>query len=125
MNEVLISEFARNEADGDAAEGATLRPVLWSELTARLAAMRDLRQSLADGLRGHGANFSSLADAGLQICHSDTHCGDIRHKSVQDGARVNARAPDINRKALVDGKGSALNKPVEPHCVTPGDRELK
>lgn len=122
MNEALISEFARNEACRETADVAPLRPVLWSELTARLAAMRDLRQSLSGASWGRRANFSSLAMDGHQ---AGSAFADLRKGSEQDGFRVNVWVPDINPKALADGKGPAPNSAVELNCVTPGDRELK
>lgn len=125
MNEALISEFARNEACGETADAAPLRPVLWSELTARLAAMRDLRQSLSSASQGRRANFSSLAMDGHQAGSAFTDFADLREGAEQGGSRVNFWVPNINPKALADGKGPAPNSAVELNCVTPGDRELK
>lgn len=125
MNEVLISEFAREVARGDAAEATPLRRVVWSDLTARLSAMRDLRLSLARASRGHGANFSSLAADRPYTSSAFTDFADHRDESVQDDSKVNAGASDINPKALADGKGPAPNHSVELNCMTPGDRELK
>lgn len=135
MNEVLISEFARSKQRGEAAEGSPLRPVLWSELTARLAAMRDLRDNLSGTSRFVGANFSSLAAAGS---HSPSAFTDLAEPSFAEpsfaepgeepphpGSQVNAMALDINPKALADRKGPALNSSLVPNCVNPGDRELK
>jgi len=129
MNEVLNSEFARSEARnspwGEAAEGSPLRPVLWSELTARLAAMRDLRRTLSGTSRAVGADFSSLAGAGSHSPSAFTNiaepCGESQHPSPQ----VNAAGQEINPKALADRKGPAPKSLNEPNCVTPGDRELK
>lgn len=119
MNQALISEFARNEACGETADAAPLRPVLWSELTARLAAMRDLRQSLSGAPLGRRANFSSLATDGHQAGSAFSVFADLREESEQDGSRVNVWVPDINPKALADGKGPAPNSAVELNCVTP------
>ncbi len=119
MNEALISEFARNEACGKRADAAPLRPVLWSELTARLAAMRDLRQSLSGASRGLRANFSSLATLGHQTGSALTDFADLSEGSEHGGTRVNVWVQDINPKALADGKGPAPNSLVELNCVTP------
>jgi hypothetical protein len=125
MNEALISEFARNEACRETADAAPLRPVLWSELTARLAAMRDLRHSLSGAPLGRRANFSSLAMDGHQAGSAFTDFADLREGPEQGDTKVNVGVPDINLKALADGKGPAPNSAVELNCVTPGDRELK
>ncbi len=129
MNEVLISEFARSEARiepwGEAAEGSPLRPVLWSELTARLAAMRDLRRSLSGTSRAGGANFSSLAAAGSHSSSAFTNFAEPCEEPQHPCPQVNARALNINPKALADRKGPAPKSSHEPNCVTPGDRELK
>ena len=125
MNEALISEFARSDASGDAAEASPLRPVMWSELTARLAAMRDFRQSLAVESRSLAANFSSLAAAGSHGSSVFGDFADFQEESAQRVPEVNAAAPDINLNALAGGKGPAPNTSVDPNCVTPGDRELK
>lgn len=125
MNETLISEFRRNEARDMAAEGLPLRPVLWSELTARLAAMRDLRHSLAGGSQWATANFSSFAAAEPHACSAFTEFAEPRAEQGPDGSRVNEGEPHINLEALADGKGPAPNSSVVPNCVTPGDRELK
>lgn len=67
MNEALHSDFARREAGGQAADSPQLRPVVWSELIARLAAMRDLRQSLSGastpyGTQPHASPCSAFTD---------------------------------------------------------------
>lgn len=129
MNEALISEFARGEAhnavNGEATVGSPLRPVQWSELTARLAAMRDLRHSLSATSRVAGANFSSLAMAEVHSLSAFTNLTGPREESQRDSAEVNAATPDINSKALADRKGPAPNSSIESNCVTPGDREMK
>jgi len=121
MNEVLISEFAR----GGAAQGSPLRPAVWSELTARLAAMRDLRQSLPGFSRAGEADFSSLAAAGYYSPAAFTNpcapCGETWHP----GPQVNAGVRYINPNALADRKDPVPIHSAEPNCVTPGDRELK
>lgn len=119
MNEALISEFARNEACGKRADAAPLRPVLWSELTARLAAMRDLRQSLSGASPGLRANFSSLTSPSHQAGNALTDFADISEGPEHGGTKVNTWVQDINSKALANGKGPAPNSLVELNSVTP------
>lgn len=100
MKETHFSEFVSAAQWGDLAEGSPLQPVVWPDLTARLAAMRDLRRSLAESSRARGANFSSLVEA------------------------VNEKAQSINLNASADRKGPAPNDTVDPNRMNPGDREM-
>ncbi len=128
MNETPISQFAHSEANREWEEGSQLRPFEWSELTARLAAMRDLRQSLAGVTTSFGVKSGPLA--GLHSCSAFTDFAEVREELAHDtptasgSVQVNKIASHVNPKALADGKGPAVNSSVEPNCVTPGDREL-
>jgi hypothetical protein len=44
---------------GEASDAAMLRELAWAELTSRLAAARDLRAALAEGLDGGEASFDA------------------------------------------------------------------
>ena len=128
MNETSISQFAHSEANREWEEGSQLRPVEWSELTARLAAMRDLRQSLSGASTPFGVKSGPLA--GLHSCSAFTDFAEVREElahetpKVSGSAKVNKIASHVNPKDLSDGKGPAVNSSVELNCVNPGDREL-
>ena len=129
MNETRISDFARSDSLSQGTDGSQLRPVLWTELTARLAAMRDLRQSLAGGSTPFGAKSASLS--GSHICSAFTDFAEVRenlaHESPEICERVgvNKMGGRVNLKALADSKGPAPNNAIDLIRITPGDRELK
>lgn len=115
MNEAFNNNFARS----DAMDTSQLRPVEWSELVVRLAAMRDLRHSLS----GESTRFG--AQSGSQSCSAFTDFPEVREELAQETSEVNELTLNINPNALSDGKGPAPNNSFALNFVTPGDRELK
>ena len=122
MNETSNSQFAFGQPRPDDAERAPLRLVAWSELTARLAAMRDFRQSLARTSALRSANFSSLADSPPRSCSA---LADGSADSAGNVTPVNYRARPVNRKTLADSKAAQPRTSADPNDMTSGDRELK
>ncbi len=122
MNETSNSQFAFAKPRPDDAERAPLRLVAWSELTARLAAMRDFRQGLAHTSALRSANFASLADSSPRSCSA---LGDGAADSAGSVTAVNCRARHVNRKTLADGKAAQPRTSADPNEIASGDRELK
>ncbi|MDZ4306310.1 hypothetical protein [Allopontixanthobacter sp.] len=122
MNETPNSDFAFARTQSEDLERAPLRPVAWSELTARLAAMRDLRRTLAEVLAHPSADFSSLAESPLRQCGTLADSGEpIRSHA----GWVNEGVEGVNLKGLADRKAVRPIASHEPNLMTPGDRELK
>ena len=121
MNETPNSEFAFARNRPDDAERAPLRPVLWSELTARLAAMRDFRRSLAGVSVPRSPNFSSLAESSQRSCSALADPGGGGDKP----GRVNVKERGVNREALADGKAPQRKNWADSTGTKPGDREQK
>jgi hypothetical protein len=111
-------------AHGDTSESSLLRPLIWPELVARLAAMRDLRRSLATG-DGHSRGaFSGFADIREEL--SGFSCSDdskAQQNELIDGT-VNKTGGSVNPENLADGKGRVSNNARLIDRVNPGDREM-
>lgn len=122
MNEKPNNEFALASNRPEDAERAPLRPVLWSELTARLAAMRDLRQSLADISTHRSPSFSSLAESPPR---SSSALANPEEDFGHEVHWVNEKTRSVNLKALANGKAAQRNTSVDPNGPKSGDRELK
>lgn len=127
MNETHISDFVRSEARSEMGDTAPLRPIVWSELTAQLAAMRDLRQSLSGSAHLFAGASTSLAGTGTggHSCSAFTDFAEVREELSHELFEVNENTTGINPNALADGKGPGPNTSVEHNGVNPGDRELK
>lgn len=125
MNETPNSEFAFARNRLDDAERAPLRPVLWSELTARLAAMRDFRRSLAGVSVPRSPNFSSLAESSQRSCSALADPGGDGGGGGDKPSRVNEKERGVNREALADGKAPQRKNWADSTGTKPGDREQK
>lgn len=84
-------------------EGAELRAFDWAELTARLAAARDLRQVAARRRDHAGASFDQLVAGGIAAQDNDKRA--------------------VNPNALARGKGRCGNTPEVVEEAINGDRE--
>lgn len=123
MNETPNSEFAFARNRPDDAERAPLRPVLWSELTARLAAMRDFRRSLAEVAIPRSPNFSSLAESSQRSCSALADPGSDGGGGGDKPGRVNEKERGVNLEALADRKAPQRKNWVDSTGTKPGDRE--
>lgn len=105
MYEAPITDYTQDET----LEGSRLRALQWPELVAKLAAMRDLRLSLA-GQQGHSTGaFSGFAD----IREKSSHEPDAQYLENRDAApesqSFNETGRSVNLKTLADRKGPAPN----------------
>lgn len=87
MSGVMFEARCISAGPGGGIDGAALRVPAWEELVARLAAVRDLRRSLADANRARGGSFTRFAQP-----HPEA---------------VNAASGEINQPGLADGRGNA------------------
>jgi len=112
----------------DAPEGTQLRAPQWPELVAKLAAMRELRLSLARQESGSIGAFSSFARFRGELSHQpDSH--NRKRAAAPESQIVNETARSVNPNALADRKGAAVNNAAlnnqEMQFASPRDREIK
>lgn len=120
MYQAPNTDFALSEAS----DSTELRPLVWADLLARLAAMRDFRRSLTNSPAHPSGAFFGFADIRNELM-DDIHQGDSEgHQTGATNQKLNEMCGNVNPKALAAGKGQASNSQAETDSVNPGDREI-
>jgi len=119
MYETPNLDFARAET----LECTELRPLVWPELVARLAAMRDLRGSLADGHRHSCGAFSGFADIHEEMSNEARVDDSEHHELAVIEQRLNEIDRGVNLKTSAAGKCLARKDRDQVHGINPVDRE--
>jgi hypothetical protein len=119
MYETPNLDFARAET----LECTELRPLVWPELVARFAAMRDFRRSLSDIHAQTGGAFSGFADIREELSN-EAHVDDSEnYEAAVIEQKLNEIDRGVNLKTSAAGKCLARKDRDQVHGINPVDRE--
>jgi hypothetical protein len=120
MYETSNIDFARAET----LECTELRPLVWPELVARFAAMRDFRRSQSDMHAHSRGAFSGFADIREELSNEACVDDSEKHEVAVIEQKLNEIDRGVNLKTSAAGKCLGRNDRDQAHIANPGDREM-